>query len=423
MPHASPSEPPGQRRAFQLLFGCLLVVGIGNSMLLALLPPLVRRLELPDSSIGWIFSLSALIWTFASPYWGRVSDHTGRKPIIAMGLFAYAVSMTLFGLAVVLGLMGWLHGAALLAALILTRGIFGLFGAATNPAAQAYVADRTSALQRTEELAALMGAFALGSAIGPALCALMVAKTGLVVPILLVAVLALGATFAVLRVLPEAPHDADATPPRQASGGTWRLARDPRVAPYLIYGLGLSAATGITTQVYALFTMDRLGVAGAAGAELAAAGFMVLALAMLVTQLALLPRLALTTRTLMMLGAALIALGVAIQIAAPSLGALLASQLVQGFGFGLARPGFASGASTAVLAHEQGATAGLVVATNGAGYVLSPLAGGVAYEQFGMNAPLYVTIVLMAAMGLFAWRSRRLKAQTAPSTNINVSDL
>jgi MFS family permease len=78
-------------------------------------------------------------------------------------------------------------------------------------------------------------------------------------------------------------------------------------------------------------------------------------------------------------------------------------------GAGLARPGFAGGASVAVDPHEQGSAAGLVVAANGAGFVFSPLIGGVVYETVGMNAPLIIIMVLLVAMLTFALRSRRLQ--------------
>ncbi|MGH6951172.1 MAG: MFS transporter, partial [Vitreimonas sp.] len=195
--------PTTGRRQFRLLFVCLLVIGAGNSMLLAVAPPLVRELNLPDSSVGWIFSLSALLWVFASPIWGRASDRHGRRPIAALGLGAYATSMTLFGVVVMLGLNGVLAGAWLFICLMLARAIFGAFGSASSPAAQAYIADRTTIFERTEQLAALTSAFALGQAFGPALCAALAAWLGLVFPIWLIAVLAAGAAFAVWRFLPE----------------------------------------------------------------------------------------------------------------------------------------------------------------------------------------------------------------------------
>lgn len=380
-------------------------------MLLAVAPPLVRELGLSDSSVGWIFSLSALLWVFCSPYWGRASDSAGRKPIAALGLAAYAVSMGAFGTVVLLGLNGLLAGAWLFSLLMLSRAIFGAFGSATSPAAQAYIADRTTRLERTEQLAGLSAAFAVGQAFGPGICAALAAKFGLVFPIGLVALLAAVTSFAVWRFLPEN------TPPKgEQRRIDWReslaLAGDRRLSGYLIYGFGLSLIAGITVQVFGLFTMDRLNVAGEQGAEYAAAGFMVNALAFLATQLGILPRLKLSPRYLMAWGAGLLALGVAIQIIAPSLGALMVALAIQGIGAGLARAGFAGGSSIAVQPHEQGAAAGLVVATNGAGFVFSPLLGGMVYESAGMNAPLYITVAILLAMLAFTLRSRRLRAVT-----------
>jgi MFS family permease len=412
MQQPSPTSPPLRRRQFHLLFASLLIIGAGNSMLLAVAPPLVRELDLPDSSVGWIFALSALIWVFSSPYWGRLSDRVGRKPIAALGLVAYAVSMGAFALVVLLGLNNILAGATLFVFLMLARAIFGAVGSATSPAAQAYVADRTTLFERTEQLAGLSAAFALGQAFGPAICAALAAKLGLVFPIGLVALLAAVGAFAIWRFLPET------TPPQsERERGDWRqsvtLAGDPRLAGFLIYGFGLSVISGITVQVFGLFTMDRLGVSGELGAEYAAAGFMVNALAFLATQMAVLPRLKLGPRELMAWGAGMIAFGVLIQILSPSLGALMVALAVQGLGSGLARAGFAGGSSIAVKPEEQGTAAGLVVAVNGAGFVISPLLGGVVYEQLGMNAPLIVTVAILLSMLAFVLRSRRLRHAVA----------
>ena len=271
--------------------------------------------------------------------------------------------MTSFGAMVLLGLNGVLTGVGLFIALMLARAIFGAFGSASSPAAQAYIADRTTVFERTEQLAGLTSAFALGQAFGPAICAALAAWLGLVFPIGLIAVLA--AARGVLDLaLPAGEHAAeDRAPARRLA----RVARAHRAIgvfpPILIYGFALSVVAGVTVQVFGLFTMDRLGVAGSHGAELTAAGFMVNALALLATQLAMLPRLQMGPRALMAWGAGLLALGVGIQIVAPSLGALLVAQAVQGLGAGLARPGFTGGASVAVRPEEQGAAAGLVVAT------------------------------------------------------------
>ncbi len=386
----------------------MLVIGAGNSMLLAVAPPLVRELHLGDSSVGWIFSLSALLWVFASPYWGRLSDSLGRKPIIALGLFAYALSMASFGTAVMFGQSGVLTGVNLFIALVLARSIFGAFGSASSPAAQAYIADRTSALERTAQLAGLSSAFAVGQAFGPGICAWLAARFGSVFPIWLVGVLALLASLAILLFLPErtAPHGSRK---RANFKDSLALITDRRLSAYLIYGFALSVVSGVTVQVLGLFTMDRLNVSGAMGTQLTSYEFMANAFALLATQLVILPQLRLGPRSLMIWGSALMGVAVVVQILAPNLEMLLLAQVLQGLGGGLARPGFTGGASVAVAPHEQGAAAGLVVAVNGAGFIFSPIAGGVVYEHFGPNAPLLIVVALLAAMFAFALMSRRLR--------------
>lgn len=386
----------------------MLVIGAGNSMLLAVAPPLVRELRLGDSSVGWIFSLSALLWVFASPYWGRLSDNVGRKPTIALGLFAYAVSMGAFGMAVMLGQSGILSGFTLFISLVLARSIFGAFGSASSPSAQAYIADRTSPFERTAQLAGLSSAFAVGQAVGPGVCAWLAARFGSVFPIWMVGVLALGASLSILAFLPErtAPQ---AKRQRASFAESVALIADRRLSGYLIYGFALSVVAGVTVQVLGLFTMDRLGVAGAAGTQLTSYLFMANASALLFTQLVLLPRVRLGPRSLMVWGAGILGAAVILQIFSPNLEVLLISQALQGLGAGLARPGFTGGASVAVEPHEQGAAAGLVVAVNGAGFIFSPMVGGVVYEHFGMNAPLIITAAVLGFMLAFAIMSRRLR--------------
>jgi MFS family permease len=387
-----------RRRSFILLFCCTLVVGFGNTMLLALLPPLARKLGLPDSSVGWIFSLSALIWVFASSFWGRESDRRGRKPIIALGFAAYAVSMTAFALVCVVGLLGWAPWQAIFVGLLLTRAIFGAVGSASSPAAQAYIADRTTREERTEEIASLGSAFALGAALGPAMAGALAARTGPILPMFLVAVLAVTASLAVLRFLPESREPQLNLNDKQER--SWALALDRRVSGHILFGLGLSIVAGVLQQTFTFYTMDRLKLDDTTTIAYASNGLMVGALALLATQMGLLRMLRLNGRSLMVLGAAMLALGVVVQI----------------IGFGFARPGFSSGASLAVKPEEQGNLAGLLTAVAGAGFVISPLAGVTLYERAGMHAPLWLVVAILLTMGFFAVISRRIRSSVGVSS-------
>lgn len=92
----NPSSPQARRRAFRLLFVCLMATGIGNSMLFAILPPLARQLEVAEVYVGAIYTLSALLFLTMSPVWGALSDRVGRRPLIVFGLASFAVSTLVF---------------------------------------------------------------------------------------------------------------------------------------------------------------------------------------------------------------------------------------------------------------------------------------------------------------------------------------
>ena len=55
-----------------------------------------RRLELGILLITSIFAVSATIWIFSSAFWGLRSDRWGRKPVMLLGLVAFAISFACF---------------------------------------------------------------------------------------------------------------------------------------------------------------------------------------------------------------------------------------------------------------------------------------------------------------------------------------
>src|SRR5690606_10572192 len=102
-----PSPYPGNRqettrmgnRVLGLLFVVLFLVMIGFSVLFPVEPYYIQLFGATSATMGWLtasFSLAQLIF---SPWWGRLSDRVGRKPIMMVGLFGYALSMFLFALA------------------------------------------------------------------------------------------------------------------------------------------------------------------------------------------------------------------------------------------------------------------------------------------------------------------------------------
>ena len=162
-----PSTPQQRRRAFNILFLSLTCLGVGQSGMFAILPPVSRELGMTEFQTGAIFAVSAFIWVFSSAYWGARSDRVGRRPMIVLGLASFSVSMIAFASVIEIGLMGWLPIAFVYPLMILSRSIYGVFGSAGFPAAQGYIADRTSESERTNAVATRNAAFGLGTTAGP----------------------------------------------------------------------------------------------------------------------------------------------------------------------------------------------------------------------------------------------------------------
>lgn len=400
-----PDQPrPDRRSAFILLFFALMAIGAGNTMLLAaVLPQLTREMAMPDWMAGAVFSLSALLWSITSPFWGKRSNIWGRRRVAAIGLGGYALSMFLLWLTGTLAMAGVMTNiVAIFICLALARSLFGLIGSAANPAAQAYVADRTSKAERQGEIAFLSSGFSVGTVIGPAFAAALAASAGILSPALFTAVLAGIMAALIWFRLPEtrAPV-ADAVRIQAESAGK-DLWRAERVLPFLIYAVALSLVSGVLTQVFVFAVMDKMNVSGREAAAYTGPAFTVGAVAVLLAQLVLIPRLHLRNKTLMWVGCLPLLAGALLMIIANNYATLILSQFMIGLGQGLARPGFSSGASLAVPPQLQGNVAGLVISANGMGYIVTPLFGLFVYEYVSPQLPFVLCSLMLLGMFFYS---------------------
>jgi MFS family permease len=381
-----------------------MAIGAGNTMLLAaVLPQLTREMQMPDWMAGAVFSLSALLWSLCSPFWGKRSNTWGRRRVAAIGLGGYALSMFLLWLTGTLAMAGVMTNiVAIFICLALARALFGLIGSAANPAAQAYVADRTSKAERQGEIAFLSSGFSVGTVIGPAFAAALAASAGILSPALFTAVLAGIMSALIWFRLPEtrAPV-ADAVRIQAESAGK-DLWRAERVLPFLIYAVALSLVSGVLTQVFVFAVMDKMNVSGREAAAYTGPAFTVGAVAVLLAQLVLIPRLHLRNKTLMWVGCLPLLAGALLMIVANNYATLILSQFMIGLGQGLARPGFSSGASLAVPPQLQGNVAGLVISANGMGYIVTPLFGLFVYEYVSPQLPFVLCSLMLLGMFFYS---------------------
>jgi MFS family permease len=426
------------RGRFALLFTVMLVAAAGNTAMQSLLPSIGRELGVPDLWVAAAFSLSAVLWVVAAPFWARRADRRGRRELMRLGLLGFVLSMLICGGIVAVGLAGLMPPMLVFLIFSLARGLYGALGSASPPAVQAYIAARTEGEQRTNALSALASSFGLGTIIGPAAAPLFIfPPLGLSGPLIVFAGIGLLVLAAIILRLPDDTPRTSARGriveyPAIGSGGrrveqgddeeedpgpTSKLGwSDPRVARWSIAGVVGGHGYAAMLGAIGFLVIDRIGLPAEEAQQPIAIVLMGGAVATLLGQWWLIPQLHLAPRALVIWGSVLAALGSVLVGLAGGIYGLTLSFALASLGFGLYRPGFTSGASLAVSMREQNAVAGVVTSVNGIPYIVGPALGVLLYGIW-MPLPFILTGATMAVLAL--WASFRLRpsdhaASTSP---------
>jgi MFS family permease len=396
------SARPPVDRTFAILFVVMLAIAAGNTALQSVLPALGRSLGVADSAVAAAFSVSALLWVIAAPFWAKRSDRSGRRAMVLTGMWGFVVSLTLCGIFLAAGINGWIGGTAAFVAFVVARVIYGSFGAAAPPAVQAIVAGRTTREERTRALALIGSAFGLGTIIGPALAPYLVVhrplfgvEIGLSGPAFFGAAIGIVVLVAVMWMLPnedagEASHGAAQAYPSiggQATGASITAATaprtetegvgffDPRIRAWMIVGLVTGHAQAMAGQTIGFLVIDRLGVAPEVALEPTGLVLMMGAGAALLAQWGIIPMFNLVPAALVRVGLVIAGVGCVVMGSAGGLYGIALGYALASLGFGFIRPGFTAGSSLAVGQAAQGSVAGKVTSVNGASFVLGPSIG------------------------------------------------
>ncbi len=412
-------------RDFTILFLVMLTTGAGNTALQSVLPTIGRTLGVADSVIAAAFSVSAAIWVIAAPIWARRSDRDGRREMVLMGLSGFVGSVALCGLILTAGLHGWIGPVLTMICFIGARMLYGIFGSAAPPAAQAMVALRTSRANRTKALTMLGSAFGLGTILGPAAAPWLVGLPffGFAGPALIFA--AGGAIvlwFAYMNLRDDGPEDigrgaaisypsiggapagASITAATSEQNSQPLPLTDKRIWPWMLMGLVMGHAQAMTGQAIGFLVIDRLGLSLGESQSAIGVVLMVGAGAALLVQWGLIPLLNLPPRNMVIIGLMFAATGTGLTGMSESLYGIACAYALACVGFGFTRPGFTAGSSLAVDRHLQGAVAGRVTSVNGAAFVLGPSIGVGLYEIY-QPLPYFLSSAMLALLIIYAMRA------------------
>lgn len=239
----------GNRKNLIVLSFTLVVVMLGFGMVIPIFPFFVDRLGAGGSALGLLVATGALTQLLFGPLWGSISDRTGRKPILMVGMVGYGLSMTLFGLSTEL----WM--------LFASQALSGVLASATMVSAMAYIGDSTGERDRAGGMGALGAASGLGIILGPGLGGWL-AGDSLSTPFFIAAGLSLLSLLFIQLLLPETlPPDERVTQGRIGLvdfGELWGALRSPISGLLLLVFIG-TIGTSNFEAIFSLYALDVLG--------------------------------------------------------------------------------------------------------------------------------------------------------------------
>jgi MFS transporter, DHA1 family, tetracycline resistance protein len=387
-----------------ILFLIVFIDLVGFGLVIPLLPFYAERFAASPLQMTLLFAIYSLMSMLAGPFWGRLSDRVGRRPVLMASMAAAALAY------------GWLAFADALWMLFAARAVAGIC-AGNIAAAQAYVADVTPPEARARGMGMIGAAFGFGFIIGPVIGGVLagddLATADLQTPALIAGGLSLVAFFGVLLLLPESRSAGGRRLAGRSSAAALRaaFAQPALTRLFLVFFLVVLAFSALETT----FAWWAIGQFGWGPRPNGFVFFYVGLLSALIQGVLIGP----VTRRfgeerLMLCGLVLLALGLVALPLARNLEVLVLAMTALALGIGLTQPSVNSLISRHAAAERQGEVLGLAQSIGALSRVLGPLAAGGLFEVAGRHSPFLWGAALVVGALLAGWRVPRGIGAVAP---------
>ncbi|MDP2637775.1 MAG: MFS transporter [Candidatus Levybacteria bacterium] len=386
------------RKEFFWIYLTVFINIIGFGMVFPLLPFFAETLHASPLQIGLIAATFSIGQFLASPFFGRLSDRFGRKPIIMFSLVASIISFVM------------LAEINSLIFVFLARFLNGISSAANFPVAQSYIADITTKEERTKYMGRISGMFSFGFVFGPVFGGVL-GTYGFSTAFWSAAALTLVNLIVVFFFLPESiKQKSEKLILREGFLNLKAIYHGVRGDMKILFFLLSSWAFYISSFQVALplFTQGRFNFGVLQNGIFLSSTAIIAAL----TQWVLLPLIVKKIGEVKTIFAGILLMGLGQLVApfSPSVLFFYLSLVVSMMGSGLKRP-----AINAVLSKKtregQGTTMGLAFSFESIGRFAGPLSAGLIIGSFGISAPFWISSAVLF-IGLFAfWRVEMQKKQ------------
>jgi len=387
------------KKIFAVLFFSIFVSVTGVGIVVPLLPVYAYELGASGLYIGLVFGAFSLSRTFFLPYFGRLSDKKGRKPLIVAGLLAYALISIGFIL------------SKNVETLIIMRFIQGISSAMLIPVIQAYVGDITP--EGSEGLT--MGMFNMsmffGLSLGPLAGGMINEHFSLNTSFLCMGILAFLGFSLCLFLLP--PTKSERAVSRKKEVVSWKkLLRDKDLAGLFLFRFAYAACVGVVWGFLPVLadsefhlSSSYIGILVMLGVFIA--GVMQTPMGYMADRF--------NKRIMILIGGFIIAFAILLFNWADGFGDLFIANVLIGIGGGIAMPALMA---LAVLkgntTKAMGSVMGIITMAHSSGMLTGSLVAGLMMDMFQLrHAFSFGSVIMILGTGLFFFYTSHMKEKIA----------
>jgi len=247
---STPAPLQDERRALVVLLSVIFLNIAGFGLVIPLLPFFGKALDAPAWQIAILFSAYSFGQFLGEPFWGRMSDRVGRRPVLMVTIAGGALAYVALAFAPTI----WLAFAARFVGGFLSGNISTLQGA---------LADITRPEERASKMGLMGSAFSLGFMIGPAIGGLLahpeLGTLGFQIPLFAAAGFGLASALAVAVFVRKSRPEPKSGPRAPQIEVLRQALAHPVIARVMIISFITVAGFAGIEATYGLWTEHRFG--------------------------------------------------------------------------------------------------------------------------------------------------------------------
>lgn len=383
--------PPDERRALIVLLAVIYLMIAGFGLVIPLLPFFAQAFDAPAWQVTLLFSAFSVGQFIGEPFWGKLSDRIGRKPVLIVTISMVGLSYAAFAFAPNI----W--------AAFALRFVNGIF-AGNISTLQGALADITPPEKRAGRMGLMSAAFSAGFSTGPAIGGLLAQPSrgalGFQLPLLVAAGFALASALAVVLLVRE--HRPEASQLKRVKSARIREGfAHPIISRVVIISCIVVIGFAGIEATYGLWTEQRFGW----GPRQIGLAFMLVGLMGAFFQGYLNGRLVQRYGEAMTLtgGLVFILLGVTVQGLSPTWHVAIVGFLFVCFGQSICFPNVSALISRAAPPDRQGEMLGLNTSAMALSRIGGPVVAGQLFSLASPGAPFAFSALMILPALWFAW--------------------